>query len=222
MTGETITLNYFYAEDKVQGTEISFALDDDGKLFNARVAKKVTPKEKENPHRPPRVQNFVRVEESDVLAAYVDDDVDYSQYAAFGEDPMPSESKELPPGAPELEIPQTNANGKTENKFGGNRKLQKANYARTAYGKTCYGFDWLDVSIMTDTLFKNRYYYHQSRAQAIFAEAAEIFWKESCVQLYMLDYTHADPTWEYWAQYYGGHSGCGSTYGALDLLKVRL
>lgn len=218
-TGEVIMLTVFYASDEKNELDITYSIDESGYLATARVSpksaagdepaegeRKVQGKEKQ-------VQNFQRLHNSDILVGYTDDDMDMTNMPVYGD------------MAPELDLPEIPIEeAKAE---GGNRRAQ-ATFPLTRFGKTCNTWDYLDVRIATDQRFKNVYSSHQSRAQAVFAEASEIYWLESCVYLYMWGYESTVSnsnwvtpwygwSWDFLVGYLTG-SGCGE-FGALQIMS---
>jgi hypothetical protein len=238
-SGVTIPLFVFYLNDEANGMDVTFSLDDNGDIAHVRIAPKDVPDEAGNEAVP--VQNFQRLSGSDVLVGYFDDDMDLSQLPAYG-DPVNSDAVNEKPSnisstlAP---IPEegeedgdngTRRRGLVGNKAthsdtdGDTRRRAQATSTASAYGKTCNVWDYLGVNIVTDQTFSNYYSSHSSQAQAIFAEAQKIYWKESCVWLYMpryensvgdSDWTWGTTTFDAYLRYYGQQYGCN---GALDIL----
>lgn len=159
------------------------SLDQDGYLANVRITPKKLSEEEPDEHslnqgndgnghgKKGKIQNFQRLDNTNVLVGYVDEDLDMSNAPAFGDIALPEDDAEIEGN-------------------GGNTRRRRTQASNTVvpFGKTCTAWDWLDVRIATDKKFKNSYEDHTSRAQAVFAEAAEIYWKESCVSLYMWSY----------------------------------
>ena len=221
-TGEVFKLNVFYASDHKNELDITYSLDENGSLANVQASPKSSEDEPENEDEVANVkaqgkkakgltQNFQRLnEESDVLVGYFDDDVDLTNAPLLGDPPNEMEEGD--------EV--------------GNRLLrrraQSSSWSATRFGKTCSTFDWLDVRIVTDSKFKSRYWDHKSKSQAIFAEAAKIYWDESCVWLYMWSYESSvgsnnwiTPNGQHMDTRFAGsvvESGCGG-YGALQILR---
>ena len=249
-TGEIIPLTVFFLSDEKKGMDIKFATDEDGNIFNVRAKPKIRDEEDEAIEA--KIQNFQTIPGTNMLAAYTDDDVDLSDAPSFGDIPTSTLEKPLPPSFTQKlngvdgggrtralygsDLEQTKKSDKmeVENPRDKSRRTQ-ASYSVTLFGRTCTSWDWLDVRIATDQLFAATYSNHQSRAQAIFAEAAEIYWNESCVRLYMWSYGHTVGNTDYtldipifwttislpWDSYANGlPSGCTADYGGLDLLKA--
>lgn len=241
-TGETIPLLYFFQQDEKNGMDITFVAEEDGTIINARAKPKFV--EEEDGALASKIQHFQAIPGTDVLAAYADDDLDLSKAPSYGEEEFDRNSeKTLPPEfleklngggralyASDFKDDLTNEQQGEGDPRDATRRTQ-AGYSVTLFGKTCTSWDWLDVRITTDRLFANAYPSHQSRAQAIVAEAAEIYWNESCVRLYIWSYSHTygNSDWNLklsstavypWDSYISGMpSGCGSTYGGLNFMR---
>ena len=223
-TGEIFQLTVFYQSDETRGRNIMYSTDEDGMIMHVRVAPKKKPDE-DDETVVMQVQNFQHLPDSDLLIGYSDDDIDLLANPASGGDmadgnaekPVPESFQEL------FDSPEQAGDGNRH------RRTQ-VTYPTTRFGKTCSRWDYLDVNILTDRAFKTHWSISgndKAVAQAIFAEAAEIYWKESCVYLYMFRYESSvgNSGWQYnglsiddYLDYYST-SGCGSQYGALDLLR---
>ena len=219
-TGEVFPLNVFYASDEDNEIDIVYSLDEDGYLETVRVSPKASedwPTSEEEfeaeMEKNGKTQNFQRF--SNVLVGYIDEDLDLSTAPKFDSTKKISE--------------EDNEMGMTQGDedHSHHRRTQRTD-AFSAFGKTCSTWDFLTVRIATDKKFKDRYPDHKSRAQAIFAEATEIYWKESCVWLYMLSYESTVGN-SNWNTPNGKHidtifspsrvySGCGG-YGVLDVFQ---
>jgi len=219
-TGEIIPLTVFYSSDDENGNDITFAVDSDGSLMNARVAPKM--KDETETNVLSRIQNFQRLDGTDTLVGYLDDDIDLSNAPKMADQAVQGVAPVLPDDI--LAFLEQKKNGD-----GGTRRAQATN-PTTHYGKTCNTWDYLVVDIVTDKLFKNRYSNHYGQTQAIFNEARSIYWKESCVYLWISNYDNTDgnsawthPSWnlqfDTYTQNYMVYSGCTSNYGALNFLK---
>ena len=66
------------------------------------------------------------------------------------------------------------------------RRCVQATSTVTPFERNCTDQDWLDVRIATDKKLMDRYADHHSKVQAMFAEVAEVYWKECCVWIYMM------------------------------------
>lgn len=241
-TGEMFPLTVFFQSDEKNGMDITFATEEDGTVFNIR-AKPKTVNGGEDQANGAKIQNFQTIPGTKMLAAYVDDDLDLSKAPSFGEHVNPDLEKPLPSAFKEklneggggrrtlMDAPTNEKQGE-EDPRDTTRRTQ-ATYPITLFGKTCTSWDYLDVRIATDRRFANTYSSHQSRAQAIFAEAAEIYWNESCVRLYMWSYSHTNgnSAWDYkipflglqlpWDDFISGMpSGCTDDYGGLDFMRA--
>jgi len=217
--GEVFKLNAFYISDEKNGVDITFALDEDDRLMNVRVTPKVKAEREPTPEQAQRTQNFQHLENTDLLVGYSDDDMELSTEVIGDGDKTGGEN--------DIELPDDLSEIFDAPPEGSGRRMQQTNTAY-AYGVTCTRWDYLTVRIVTDKKFKERYPDHKSRAQAIFAEAQEIYWKESCVWLYMYGYENSDGNslWNWGSGwnldnilgYYGSNldCGCNSDYGALD------
>lgn len=184
-TGETIPLTVFFFEDEeVDGNEVLFALDDDSHLFHVRV----TPKRNRNGSnegkvKPASSQHFMRLPDgSNLLVGYMSDDVDLSKIPPLNEAVRPKEdfSDKIDDGMDA---------GKKSGTMRRGRRLQASTSTKTMYGQTCKRWDYFDVVIYTDRWFQKQYSSHSAHVQAIVAEAAEMYWKESCVHVYIWKYT---------------------------------
>ena len=219
-TGKEIQLNVFYASDHKNQFDVLYSLNEYGYLTDARVSPKVSgdgPGRKDDVEmelhkNKGKIQNFQRLDNTNILVGYMDEDVDMTNAPSLGDVDIPKEDSEMEEGE----------EGNTRR----NRRRTQATSTATRFGKTCTSWDWLDVRIATDKKFKDKYSDHTSKAQAVFAEAAEIYWKESCVWLYMWHYesTVGNPNWitpngQHLDTRLSGsttHSGCNG-YGVLDI-----
>jgi len=224
-TGEKIPLSVFFTTDHKDGFEVLYSLDEHGNLATARVTPKAAeggdgPRSEEafevEMEQKGTVQNFQVLEGYDILVGYMDDDVDLAAARTLDVDEADQVGEENVETVDEGD----GWNNQT-------RRLQRTD-AATAYGRTCSAWDFLTVKIATDRKFRNRYSDHRSRAQAIFAEAQQIYWKESCVWIYMLSYESTVGN-SNWITPNGAHidtrtagssinSGCNN-YGLLDIFQ---
>lgn len=201
-----------------------------------------------------KFQNFQHLSGTDLLIGYYDDDLEMpnlpgtSDVATNVEKPIPEDfpvvPRERPNGkeggirrrqkenldnelklTPSGEKPLKSQNT-TQSISKGGRRAQ-ATTSKTLWGRTCYQWDYLDIALVTDEQFRDTYPYDYWRARAIFTEAASIYWKASCVHLWIYSYdsTVDDPTWTW-----HGHnmdtilswvpdSGCGTDYGTLQVFR---
>ena len=212
-TGEVVPLTTFHVAN--DGANVVFGTDFESNLFHVRIAPEAAAEEQAVRGQ---VQNFqhLSMDGADYLVGYSDDDVDLTNAPSYGE--LLDQEDKIPDDLPSPEVKQNQGKRRVQNQ--GKRRVQ-ATSSVTLFGKTCTSWDWLDVAITTDSKFVSSYPSHLSRVQAIFTEAAEIYWKESCVRLYIWTYenTVTSPNW-YWESYpqYTDSSGC-SDWGALDLLQ---
>jgi len=205
-TGETIPLTVFYLEN--DGARVVFSTDEDNNLIHVRIVSENGDQEEDTDIT--QVQNFqsLVVDGTTFLVGYPDVDIDLSNVPPYGE-----------PAVAENPIPDDLPTPESE-QHQGNRRAQANNSPGTAFGRTCSSWDYLGVAITTDSSFASRYPSHLSRVQAILAEAVEIYWRESCVFIYLSHYENTVTNSWYWESYpqYTDSSGCGD-FGALDMLQ---
>lgn len=148
-TGEVIQLTTFFATDKKNNFEVMYSLDEQGYLNYARVTPKGS--DEEGPEseedfelemeRKGAIQNFQLLDGTDILVGYEDDDIDLTNAPSFGDVEMPEDVTE---SGDDME---DEVNGERR------RRMQRTD-AVTAYGKTCYAWDFLTVRITTDRKFR--------------------------------------------------------------------
>lgn len=215
VSGEVIPLTAYYQHDEKCQNDIVWAVDEYESLFHVRVTPKSKPLEGREMLM---VQNFQRIDGTEILVGYLDDDVDLTQSPRCDNDVKAG--RVAKPVPDELVGVSTKNRNNGQRGYGG-RKLQASSYPITRFGKTCTTFDYLNVAITTDEKFKQVYAYDQARVQAIVAEASQIYWLESCVYLQIPAYENTIRNNWVWEEYpqHQMYSGCTSPFGSIDMLR---
>jgi len=241
-TGEVIPLAVYYIHDEKKGNDILFSMG----VNNFPIHVIVSPKGKSEGNIDDirgNIQNFQLLEGTDILVGYTDEDLDMEDVPSDVEPSEPDKEEWIPPldageeggrRTEEIEafIDVMESYGAKPDNASHLRRAQ-ATWSRTAYGRTCNRWDYLDVNIVTDAAFKSKFgTNYKNVAQMIFAVAQKIYWEDACIYLYMwrFENTAGNSAWRYggtgthidWylSQSYYDSSGCGSNFGHIDLLRA--